>query len=164
MGTVLHRLRQFREASAEPTPAELALAREICRPERLFELFAAQDPRDMVHGVRTAQWLIDRGHDDSLLLMAALLHDIGKGRQRTRDRVAWVVAEATHAGGWLASAESRFAMRQALARSAKHSAVGAAMLRDAGAPDGVVELTRLHHDPPGQNGMLAILQAADAAS
>ncbi len=160
---MLHRVRQVREASVPPSADDLALAREVLTGD-LLALFHGQEPRDQRHSVNTARWLLERGHDgDPDLLVAALLHDAGKGPQRTRDRVVHVLS------GWLpesvVGAEgSRFEMRRALARSRAHSEIGADLLVAAGAAPRAVELTRLHHRPAGRDAMLALLQRADAAT
>ncbi|MDZ7726717.1 MAG: HD domain-containing protein [Dehalococcoidia bacterium] len=164
MDALRQRVRQFREAGAVPSPDDFRLARELLEDEALFALFARQEPRDVVHAVNTARWLLARGHEDAELVQAALLHDIGKGRQRTRDRVGWVVAETLGAGGWLADERSPLELRRAFARTRDHSDAGADWLVAAGADVRVVELTRLHHGSPGGDAMLALLQAADAAS
>ena len=161
---MLDRVRQFREASLPPAPADLALARELLEGD-LLACFAAQEPRDQRHAAATARWLIDRGHDgDRDLLVAALLHDAGKGRQRTRDRVAHVLTGWLCAGAAAASDGSRFEMRRAIARSRAHSELGAELLATAGASARAVELTRLHHHAAGGDAMLALLQRADAAT
>ena len=157
------RVRQFREATARPTNADLTLARTYL-DGTLLDLFQGQEPRDVVHGVRTARWLLDRGHADRELLQAALLHDVGKGNQRTRDRVAYVVAARMRLAGTLARRGTATRMAQAVGRSLRHSDVGAMLLEQAGASPRVVALTRLHHSEPGGDGMLALLQEADAAS
>lgn len=164
MAAFRERLRQFREAGIRPSPDDYAFARELLDNDRLYELFAAQEPRDVLHGVRTARWLVRRHHTDRDLLLAALLHDVGKGAQRTRDRVAWVLAQTARIETVAAKANSRFELRRALDRTARHAHTGAVILREAGAPERVVELTRLHHVRTTQNGMLTLLQAADAAS
>lgn len=164
MRGIFERVRQFREAGQRPEPADYALAREILGHGELYALFAAQEPRDVVHAVKTARWLVERGIRDETLLMAALLHDVGKGAQRTRDRVGWVVAKTAGLGGLMASAGSRWELRRAMARTACHADVGAAMLEAAGASERVVAWTRLHHERAGQDDMLRMLQAADAAS
>jgi len=160
---MLHRVRQVREASVPPSADDLALAREVLTGD-LLAVFHGQEPRDQRHSANTARWLLERGHaDDHDLLVAALLHDAGKGAQRTRDRVVHVLTEWLPAT--LVSAEdSRFAMRRALARSRAHSEIGAGLLVEAGASPRVVELTRLHHRPAGRDAMLALLQRADAAT
>ena len=160
---ILHRVRQVREASLGPDAADLAVARDYLAGD-LLALFGAQEPRDQRHSARTARWLLERGHaGDHDLLVAALLHDAGKGAQRTRDRIVHVVTD------WLpeplvAGEASRFEMRRALARSRAHSERGADLLAGAGASPRVIELTRLHHRPPGRDAMLALLQRADAAT
>lgn len=157
------RLRQLREATVLPAPADYELARAHLPPP-LFDLFAAQHPRDILHSAATARWLLARGQDDPDLLAAAFLHDIGKGHQRPGDRVAYVVASGLRLAPLAASARSRFELRRALARTHTHSRTGAAALVAAGAPERVVDLTRRHHESPGHDPVLALLQAADAAS
>jgi putative nucleotidyltransferase with HDIG domain len=157
------RVRQFRDAGRQPTDADYALAREHLSPA-LVELFRAQHPRDIVHSAGTARWLLERGHTDPDLIAAALLHDLGKGHQRRMDRVLYVIASNLRLARILGAAESRFALRQAVFRSASHSESGAEMLMRSGAPDRVVDLARLHHVPPGRDPVLALLQQADAAN
>lgn len=158
---MLARVRQFREASLEPDADDLALAREYLADD-LLALFAAQAPRDQRHSARTARWLLERGHDGNPdLLVAALLHDVGKGAQRTRDRVAHVVTGRLPGVG---AAGSRFEMRRAIARSRAHSKRGAELLTEAGAGERVIDWTRRHHRPAGRDAMLALLQRADGAT
>jgi putative nucleotidyltransferase with HDIG domain len=158
---VLQRFRQFRESSRLPAARDYEVARRILAPP-LFALFEAQHPRDIVHSARTADWLLVRGVQDIDLLAAALLHDIGKGEQRRRDRVAFVLAHRARADRLLAARRSRFEVRRALARSRSHSEEGARALERAGATPRVVELTRLHHALPKGDVMLALLQQADS--
>lgn len=157
------RLRQFLEASRLPRETEFAFAREHLEPG-LYALFCGQHPRDIVHSVATARWLLERGYGDPDLVAAALLHDIGKGQQRRRDRVAWVLLSATGLGSAAADTGSRFEMRRALARTRWHAATGAEALARAGACERVVDLTRRHHDANDGDPVLALLQAADAAT
>lgn len=160
---MLRRVRQFRDASIPPSADDYALARRWLAPT-LLALFKAQHPRDVVHAANTARWLLSRGHPDPELVAAALLHDVGKGEQRRRDRVAAVVAGWARLGRHLASPASRFEMRRAAHRSAIHSRTGAERLRTAGASARVVELVGRHHAKAGDDGMLALLQQADAAN
>lgn len=160
---MLQRVRQFREASSLPTGDDLALAREHL-PPALAGLFETQHRRDICHGARAARWLIERGRDDRDLVAAALLHDIGKGSQRRRDRVAYVVSGWLGTARFVASPGSRFELRRAVSRSRTHSEAGAAALLAAGAPARVVELVRLHHAKAPGDAMLGLLQQADAAS
>jgi putative nucleotidyltransferase with HDIG domain len=160
---MLHRVRQFLDASAAPSPRDFALA-EAHLPPALFALFAAQHPRDVVHAARTARWLLGRGYSHPDLVVAALLHDIAKGNQRRLDRAAFVLASSARLTGRLASPGSAFEFRRALHRSLSHAAQGARMLVAAGANERVVALVRDHHTPSGAGTMLALLQEADAAS
>lgn len=164
MSALSDRVRQFREAGIPPSDADFALARRILANGPLLELFLQQTPRDIRHAAATARWLLERGHDDRDLVMAALLHDVGKGDQRRRDRVMWVVAHRFRLDHLLARQESALAMRRALARTADHASAGARLVELAGAPERVVDLTAHHHLPPGADAMLSLLQAADAAS
>ncbi len=160
---MLQRIRQFVTAGREPTPAELELAQRFLSP-KLYELFLQQHPRDICHGAATARWLLARGYDDPDLIAAALLHDVAKGNQRRLDRAAYVVATWFRLARRLACATSRFELRRAAERSLRHAERGADLLACCGAPARVVELTRRHHEPPGGDAMLALLQQADAAS
>jgi putative nucleotidyltransferase with HDIG domain len=160
---VRQRVRQLREATATPGESEWSLAREWLS-SNLFDLFAAQHPRDIVHAANTARWLLEHGERDQTLIEAALLHDIGKGPQRRRDRILWVLADSVRAGRVAASPHSRFETRRAMERTRTHSASGAAMLERAGADTRTVNLTLHHHESGGSDPVLALLQRADAAS
>ena len=148
------RLRQFRQASARPTGADFELAGGYLDGQ-LLVLFRGQHLRDIVHSAA------ETAHD---LIVAALLHDVAKGQQRCTDRVAWVLAGHAGLEKRLAASDSGLEFRRAMARSAEHSAAGAAILQEAGAPPAAVQLTRLHHTPPGTDRVLALLQQADAAN
>lgn len=158
-----HRIRQFFTAGRSPTPAEIAFA-EGWLPPTLLELFLAQHPRDICHGVATAKWLLARGVDDEDVIVAALLHDVGKGDQRRIDRVAYVVASWLRVTQWLGHERSRCALRRAVYRASRHAERGASMLQAHGASTRAVELTRRHHEHPRGDAMLALLQQADAES
>ena len=157
------RLRQFRQATVPPSAADFELATGFLGGE-LLTVFRSQHPRDIVHSAATARWLIQRGETDRDLIVAALLHDVAKGHQRRADRAAWVLAKRAGLGERFAAADSRFAVRRAMARTADHSEAGAKLLLAAGASEAVIELTRLHHTPPGTDRVLALLQQADAAN
>lgn len=157
------RVRQFVEAGQAPNADEIAFARNHLSGN-LFGLFSTQTPRDQLHAIRTARWLARRGHTDPDLLVAALLHDVAKGKQRRFDRVAWVVAGWAHAGNALADERSHVELRRALARSKNHAWASAEAMRAAGASERATELARLHHRAPGDDGVLALLQQADAAN
>ena len=160
---IADRIRQFRHAGGHPVEADYALARQWLSPA-LLELFEGQHPRDIVHSAETARWLLARGHNDPDLIAAALVHDVGKGEQRRLDRTAYVLACHARCASALGASGSRFELRRAVARTLAHSETGAFALEVAGAPGRVVELTLRHHEPAGDDPMLALLQQADAAS
>ena len=157
------RIRQWLTATDLPSKEDFAFAREVL-DDPLYALFVRQHPRDVLHGVRTAWWLIDRGYEDYDLVTAALVHDIAKGAQRRRDRVTYVVASDLGIARWVAEPRSQYEVRRAVARSLVHSERGAAMLERAGASEAVISLTLLHHSDPGDDPVLALLQQADAAT
>lgn len=157
------RLRQFREAGREPSSEDFELGRQRLTPE-LFALFCAQHPRDVVHSAATARWLLNRGHGDVDLITAALLHDIGKGKQRRTDRAAYVIAARFHLASRVASAGAPTEVQRAMARTLDHSRVGAEALAAHGASERTVNLTLLHHSSPATDPVLALLQQADAAN
>jgi hypothetical protein len=146
-----------------PTEADFALAAQYLQGP-LLALFMAQHPRDIRHAANTARWLLERRHTERDLVTAALVHDVAKGQQRRRDRVAWVVAEWARLGRRIGAPGSRLEMRRAMARLAKHSEEGALLVSEAGASARVTTLTRLHHAPSRGDRMLALLQQADAAN
>jgi putative nucleotidyltransferase with HDIG domain len=157
------RLRQFAHAGARPSQADFELARTHL-DGALFALFRGQHPRDVVHSAGTARWLLAAGCCDPDAIAAGLLHDVGKGHQRRIDRTVYVAAGWARLATALAHGGSRFEVRRAIERSLRHSEVGAAMLRGAGASARVVELTLLHHERRAGDPVLALLQQADAAS
>jgi hypothetical protein len=159
-----HRIRQFARAGARPTEGDFEFARGILGQGPLFELFERQHPRDVVHSAETARWLLERGHAAPDLLIAALLHDVGKGYQRRLDRAAYVLLDGCGLAEAASDGSSRLELRRALARTRTHSITGAETLAAAGAPPGGVELTRRHHDSGFPDPVLALLQQADAAS
>lgn len=134
-------------------------------------LFLAMEPRDRRHSMDMVRWLRAHpavsGPTSDEVLAAALLHDIGKGRLRVWDRVAFVLlggvdrmrgsrlrARLAEQGG------GRF--RDALWRLEHHARLGAERL--GGARPRVTWLVAHHTDldpPAGED--LALLMAADAA-
>ena len=160
---IRERVRQFWEAGTAPADADFALARAwLSGP--LYELFAGQHPRDIVHSAGTARWLVTHGHSARGLIEAAFLHDVGKGHQRRWDRAGYVMLQRVGAGSVAAAADSRWAFRRAVARSIGHAETSAVCMAAAGADGRALDLTRRHHEPAGSDGVLALLQQADAAN
>jgi hypothetical protein len=130
--------------------------------ERERALFSSMTRRDQQHCLAVYRRLRDGGHDERDLLVAALLHDAGKGEVALWHRVAYVLLEAS-APALLERAAARDARgyRGALYRLRHHPEIGAALAREAGSPERAVRLIRAGGDAPAE--LLAALEAADEA-
>jgi hypothetical protein len=132
---------------------ELAEARRLLGP--LFPLFEGMSRRDRRHCLDVYQRLRAWGVEDRHLLMAALLHDVGKGREvRLWHRVAFVMLQSL-APALLARA------RGGLASLRDHPRLGADLLRAYGAPQPVIYLVLHHEDVWQEDTALALLQKSD---
>ena len=158
----LYRTRQFfgafrpRVESGERAEAQERLG------EQLLALFASMTERDQRHSLDVMRTLKERGCRDDDLLMAALLHDAGKGRLagvsiRLWHRVAYVLT-ATGAPWALSRLESG---RGGLAALHHHAERGAVVAEALGAPSAVVELVRRHDERDSPDERLRLLRAAD---
>jgi len=122
-------------------------------------LFFAMERRDQRHALEVLRRL-RAGTDERSLLVAALLHDCGKGGVPVWLRILNVIAprlvEAVSAAGgegWRASAY----------RLRHHAEIGAAKAEAAGCGPATVRLIRGHVEPD-EAWMYALLSAADDAS
>lgn len=135
----------------------LSLLRE---PEQ--RLFSTMTLRDQQHCLDVYARLRLQGHDDTDLLAAALLHDVGKGRISVWHRVAYVLLAAAAPGllRRLAAPGDGLGWRQALYRCRHHPQLGAKLAREAGASGDVVALIG-EQQLAALDGRLRALQAAD---
>jgi hypothetical protein len=158
----LHRARQFFGAlrpRVDPVLRDEAFALLNDGERRLFE---SMTPRDQQHCLDVFRHLREAGQDDRDLLVAALLHDAGKGRIALWHRVAYVLLDTAAPGllrGSVRPGDS-LAWREALYRCVHHEALGAEQARQAGSSAHVVALIRGGDIDPN-DPRLAALHAAD---
>lgn len=119
-------------------------------------LFDSMTPRDRQHCLEVYARLRTQGRDDRDLLVAALLHDAGKGRIALWHRVAYVLAPPALLERVTAPGDGA-GWRNALYRCHHHEELGAELARNAGANEQVVAL--ILGDPA--DARVAALHAAD---
>lgn len=165
LARVQHRLRQFVGALRPRIDTQLrAEAFGLLRdPER--QLFGTMTLRDQQHGLDVYRRLQSRGHDERDLLVAALLHDVGKGRIALWHRVAYVLLEAGSPGllrRAVKQGEGR-TWRHALYRCLHHPELGARMARRAGCSEQVIALIEATEQDGPDEGLVALRAADDSA-
>ncbi len=157
-----YRIRQFFAslgAGLSPQERGIVAARLSQEQQGLFYAMTARDQR---HCLDVFYALEGGGCQDEEVLLAALLHDVGKGLIRLWHRAAYVLLRAIwprllarlaqpEGGGW----------RRAMASLEDHAARGAVLAEAAGTPAMVVELIRHHERADAGDGRLALLRAAD---
>ena len=143
-----YRVRQFtRGLRPHLAPAEVAEVRGLLRPEE-FHLFLHAEPRDRRHSLDLYRLLNAEGASPAMLV-AALLHDVGKGRVATWHRVAFVVLNGVSPRlARAAAAEAGAGWRRTLWRLQHHAALGAQALEAVAADARVVAIVRAHTGPP----------------
>jgi len=175
-----YRFRQFWQALyAVPDPADLALAQTILSPAQT-ELFLRLQVSEQAHSLRVFKRLYAQGERDPGehlpdLLVAALLHDVGKSCHRLYlwERILIVIAKAIypdsiHRWGSLPPG-SGYGWRRAFVIAEQHPLWGAELSAAAGSSPLVVALIRRHQETPVQSPdsiedkLLARLQAADGS-
>lgn len=130
-------------------------------PEQLA-LFDAMHVADRRHGLDVVATLRSEGVADGDLLLAGLLHDVGKGQTGVWPRVAHSLGQAYgtwvwRIAGWLPG------MSAAIERLRAHSETSAALAAAAGCSPRTVELIR-HQDAPVDSEAGRLLQLADEAN
>ncbi len=172
--TALYRVRQFFTAltAAPPDTTQLGWVEAILTPQQLT-LFQQMLPSDQQHSLRVAAALKAQGADHPDLLVAALLHDVGKIRfpLRLGERVLIVLGKALlprQAARW-GEGEPR-GWKRPFVVAQQHPAWGAELARQAGVSPLAASLiqrhqaTLLHQPSTLEDRLLARLQAADNCS
>lgn len=141
--------------TARVTTADLAPVRDLLPPsgQRLFATMSRDDQR---HSLDVYAALQATGCADRELLMAALLHDAGKGEHRVRFVMRPIIVLLKkvspgvlwHLAGPHALAPVSW-WRRPFRDAWHHAELGAHLAAQAGLPPRVVELIATHHDPSG---------------
>lgn len=165
-----YRISQFlRALVTRPAPGDDDLVRAYLSPP-LASLFQRMSPDEQSHSLAVLRSLRRRGHEESDLMAAALLHDVGKTLSplRLTDRVLVVLGQR-----WLPVQARRWGQepprgwRRPFVVAACHAAWGEELVRQAGGSPALQELVRRHHDSAtaspadSTDCLLATLQAAD---
>ncbi|MDO8690568.1 MAG: HD domain-containing protein [Dehalococcoidia bacterium] len=165
-GRVAYRVTQFARAfTTKMGPQEPAELERLLNHDELA-LFYGMSKAALRHGLLVFRQLRRQGCDDSQLLTAALLHDVGKSRVSLAHRVVGVLLGMI----WptsicrMASANGR-GWRRGFYEHLYHPELGARMVLQAGSQPRVVELIRRHHAgvEGGPQGLSA-LRMADEGS
>jgi hypothetical protein len=163
-----YRARQFWNALL--SPRRRVETRAIFPPLTSVQiiLFRRMQPSEQVHAYQVFQHLKAASHTDSDLLVAALLHDVGRILYPLSifDRVVIILGKhlfpcaARRWGG-----KTPRGLRRPFVVAENHAAWGADLATQAGTSSRTVELIRCHQDsPPLDDPLLAALQAADDES
>lgn len=153
-----------------PSPEGRAWATRRLTPAQQA-LFFAQQPADQAHAIEVAQALERQGHLDARLLVAALLHDVGKAPGVSLPyRVAVVLLQKFVPALLARLTPNTFGWLAPLARAHHHPALGARYARAAGCSPLTVRLIEQHQARQVEPGdepfgtLLATLQAVDDQS
>jgi hypothetical protein len=161
----LYRTRQFLGSVRPRVDAGLQAEafRVLREPER--RLFEKMTLRDRQHSLDVYRRLRQQGHDDSDLLAAGLLHDIGKGPVALWHRVVYVLLQA-----WGPGLLERLAVpgegrnwRQVLYRCRHHQELGAKLARETGSSEQLVALIGSDRRFVREERLVALQAADDAA-
>ncbi len=153
---IIYRARQFwRTVFLKTDLLDLTEARERLSPSQ-WALFDQLQPAEKAHALRMLRALLEGGENQPDLLLAALLHDVGKLRYQLNpiERVMVVAAQAiiprtaqhwgaTPAAGW----EALPGWRKAFVVSEHHAEWGAQLAHQAGVSPLAEALIRRHHNP-----------------
>ena len=160
-GAAAHVRRFFRGFRWALSPEEARRARAWLGPAEL-RCFMALQARERRHAMDVAEWLLERGSPSRDLLVAALLHNAGKGSIHLHERVAYTLL-GRFAPGLLdrLAAPGGRGFRGAMAAQRDHPERGAELLAAIGVRPRVLDLVRGHHDPaaPADPELAALIEA-----
>jgi hypothetical protein len=170
---VIKRLRQgLRALFAWAQPVDYDLAASVLKPS-LLTLFRRMRRSEQLHSLNVLRLLRTQGRTEPSLMIAALLHDVGKTKASfhlwDRTLVVLVRAVAPSLVAHWGQAEPR-GWNRPFAISVRHPEWSAEMVTAAGADPLTIELITRHQqylDHPPTNDtehLLAALQAADDAN
>lgn len=168
---VAYRLRQVRQQLGFADPLSEVEKQTVAEllPEAAYTLFTSQSDADQQHALRVCRGLQARGHSNPDLLVAALLHDVGKGNKRVPfwTRPAIVLGKRLTPG--LLKRLVHYPVTKNLPRWQRslsyawwHADVGADLAADISLNAEVVAYIRRHHRPNSPE--LAELHLVDEAS
>lgn len=172
INNIFYRLEQFWLAvrSPAPTTEELEIAQEVLTPSQMA-LFSQMQASEQTHSLRILKTLQEQGETNPDLMIAALLHDVGKIRYPLRlwERVFIVLGDKfipRYTKSWGNSVPRGW--RRPFVVAAQHPLWGADLALEAGTTPLAASLIRYHQEiHPGNNPntledrLLSALQHAD---
>ncbi len=155
--TLRYRLRQVRQQLGMVAPLseqELTEVAEHLAPAAL-RLFVSMSAADQRHSLRVCRGLAARGWSNPDMLIAALLHDVGKAEGRVPFWTRPVIVLASHCAPRLLTALTAYPVeewglprwRRSLSYAWWHAEVGADLAERAGVSADAVHYIRMHHRP-----------------
>lgn len=158
---MFYRIRQFRHAIHPKFKIEeLDWAKSILPPNAM-QLFLSQPLPEQRHALDVALDLWTSGIRDNHLLIAALLHDCGKGKNPLKvwERIIIVLLQKLPLPVWNNLLQTQSPFSGPLRTAQEHPQWSAEMAAAIGLSPQVVELISQHHNPNNHEGY--ILFAAD---